>query len=234
MQKWFSITDCGRYILRHEKLFYHNVVARVFGYYSLQIEFPQINFLQGNKISNHYVLNKHIKSELTFLPFADNSIDLIICPHVLEFTPNYHYLLQECYRVLIPNGKIIFTCFNNSSIFKAMLKSQKPFKNSSFINLNIIKSQLNTLNFDIEGGKFFCYVPPINNKKILSTLSCMEKLGDRWIPTLANVFAIVATKKLVTHTLIKSKISISEIKLANELSATCTNNSHYKNIFHFK
>lgn len=215
-------TDCGRYILYHERLFYHNVVSRVFGYYSLQIEFPQIHFLQGNKITSKYILNHDIKSELTFLPFAENSIDLIICPHILEFTNNYHHLLQECYRILIPNGKIIFTCFNNGSIFKPILKSYTIFKNTNFINLDILKAQLNTLNFNIEEGKFLCYVPPFNNKKVLAKLSFMDKIGDRWIPTMASIFTLIATKELVIHNLIQSNLNMNKLKKTIRLGATTT------------
>lgn len=222
-QNWLLLSPIGRYILHYERVFYHNIVPRVFGYYSLQIGLPKINFLQGNKIPNHYILDHDIKASTTFLPFANNSIDLIVCPHILEFTPNYHHLLQECYRILIPNGKIIITSFNKNSFFQRFLRKEQAIKHANFISLNTLKQQLNTLNFFIEGGKFFGFRPPINNAKILSKLSFMDKIGDRWLPTLANNYAIIASKELVTPTIIKSKLQFRELQISPQLRSTAFN-----------
>ena len=137
LQKWLLVTPYGQYILHHEEVFYHNILKHVFGYYALQLNLPQINFLAKNKIPNQYTINKDIKSNNYFLPFNNNSLDLIICPHILELTPNYYYLLQECYRVLIPNGKIVFTCFNDQSLFKILFKYKYNFNYINFINTSI-------------------------------------------------------------------------------------------------
>lgn len=200
------------------------MVQRIFGYYALQLEFDQINFLQGNKISNRYIVNHKIKTRLNFLPFAENSIDLIICPHILEFTPNYHHVLQECYRVLIPNGRIIFTCFNSNSLLALMLHRKLFFKQAKFISLNILKEQLKTLNFEIDGGKFLSYTPPCRDSKLLSKLTIVDKIGARWLPAMANVFAITATKQLLSHNLlINPKLNIPDISITTQLGTTCSN-----------
>ncbi len=226
-QNWLLLSPIGRYTLHYERVFYHNIIPRVFGYYSLQIGLPEINFLQGSKISNHYVLDHDIKASLSFLPFANNSIDLIVCPHILEFTPNYHHLLQECYRVLIPNGKIIITSFNKNSFFQIFLRRENAIKNTNFISLNTLKQQLNTLNFFIEGGKFFGFRPPINNAKILAKLSFMDKIGDRWLPTFANSYAIIASKELITPTIIRSKPQLSDLKLSPKFRTSILEQTQY-------
>lgn len=45
-----------------------------------------------------------IKEDLTQLSFPDNSIDVLICHHVLEHVDEVHKALQEIRRVLNPNG----------------------------------------------------------------------------------------------------------------------------------
>ena len=44
------------------------------------------------------------QADATRLPFADNSIDKIICSEVLEHIPNYEGVLAELMRVLKPEG----------------------------------------------------------------------------------------------------------------------------------
>lgn len=193
LQNWLLNTPHGRYILANERVFYHNFVHNVFGYYAIQVGFPQINLLQNNKIQQHYILGKDIKCDLQFLPFKNNSVDLIICPHILEFSENYPHLLEEFYRILIPDGKLILTCFNNN-LFSNILKKPAALAAGNFIKLNTLKYQLNSLNFRIAGGKFFCYRPLLSNHNIFSKLDWLEKVGDRWFPTSANVFGLTVIK----------------------------------------
>ncbi len=217
LQRWLLYTPLGRHVLRSERNFYRNTVDNLFGYYSLQIGLPQINFLLGNQIPNHYVLGSDINCDLRFLPIASNSIDLIICPHTLEFTHNYHHLLQECYRILIPEGKLIITSFNKSSLLYWFGHKEKLLTKANFVNLNTLKQQLNTLNFRIDGGNFFNYLPPLNNVRHLSYLSWLNKVGNRWFPTMANNYALVASKEVVTHTLVGKVKEVQNPKLQVKL-----------------
>ena len=198
LQQWLLYTPYGRYILMNERMFYHKLVHSIFGYYSLQIGLEGINFLQGNKIPNHYKLGNDVQCELNFLPFENNSIDLILCPHVLEFHNNYYHFLQECYRILSPNGKLIVTSFNSNYLFKYVHKTPFALKQSTKIKLETLKYQLQELNFSIKGGKFFCYLPIINNPHKLSNIRWIDKIGDRWFPTMGHNFGLVITKDVVT------------------------------------
>ena len=51
-------------------------------------------------------------------PFPDNSVDIIYSSHFLEHfqTPDIKFILNECYRVLKPGGKIS-TCVPDASIY---------------------------------------------------------------------------------------------------------------------
>ena len=88
----------GQYILQSEQLLFNQAVSDVFGYHALQIGLPQMNTLSESRISLKLMLLPHGVSksggELPYqqiegipeeLPFANQSIDLVILPHVLEF-----------------------------------------------------------------------------------------------------------------------------------------------------
>jgi ubiquinone/menaquinone biosynthesis C-methylase UbiE len=51
------------------------------------------------------------------LPFATQSLDLVVLPHVLEFAAEPHQVLREVERVLIPEGQVIICGFNPSSLW---------------------------------------------------------------------------------------------------------------------
>lgn len=228
-------TPFGQDLSHNEQIFYHNITRTIFGYYAIQIGLPQINFLQSNKISNKYTIPTQINCNLHSLPFATNSIDLIICPHALEFMPDYETLLQECYRILIPNGKLIITNFNKysplglASLFKGLARHQNAtdklstnitslIPNMNLIGLSDMKKILAKLNFVLHGGKFFGYLPPINNTQTLLNLAWLDKIGDRWLPSCSNTYAILASKETATITPIKPKTQEQQLKSVPELS----------------
>lgn len=49
-----------------------------------------------------------VKADICYLPFDDNSYDVILCNHVLEHIPDDTKAMQELYRVLKPGGYGIF------------------------------------------------------------------------------------------------------------------------------
>ncbi|KGO92577.1 class I SAM-dependent methyltransferase [Flavobacterium subsaxonicum] len=68
--------------------------------------------LSGNFIAD-------FKYDITQLDVASNSLDLIICYHVLEHIENDAKAMEELYRVLKPNGKaLIQTPFKEGDIYE--------------------------------------------------------------------------------------------------------------------
>lgn len=46
------------------------------------------------------------------LPFAPQSLDLLVLPHALEASPDPHAVLREAERVLVPEGRVVIIGFN--------------------------------------------------------------------------------------------------------------------------
>ena len=48
-----------------------------------------------------------VQASMTQLPFADQTIDLVLCYHVLEHVPDDHAAMRELARVLTPGGRAL-------------------------------------------------------------------------------------------------------------------------------
>ena len=81
-------TPLGRYLLRRELAYYETAISDIFGFHALQIGLPSFDFLSGSRITAKHLLDldepAHLYADPAYLPFAENSIDLIVLPHVLE------------------------------------------------------------------------------------------------------------------------------------------------------
>lgn len=211
LDEWLITTPLGRQILIEEHLFFSRSLKNTFGHYAIQLGLPFINFLDHSQIINHYVTsfndsspNINLRCQSNTLPFATESIDLVLCCHIfetLEDTNQCLSLIKECERILAPNGKIIILAFNRLSFF-GLFVNHKDFKNFKLtLSYTELKNLLYETSLYVNGGKFFNYLPPLN-ENILAKLGFLNKIGDRWGPSFSNVYAIIAQKNEVTTNLI--------------------------------
>ena len=96
----------GRYVLGWEQAVLDEIVDGIFGFNALQIGLPQCDFLRANRIPLRQTVSEaaggNVLCELTALPFASHSTDLVVLPHMLEFSDDPHQILREIERILIP------------------------------------------------------------------------------------------------------------------------------------
>jgi len=143
-----------------------------------------------------------VLTEFEELPFATQSLDLVVLPHALELSPDPHHLLREAERVLAPEGKLIVSCFNPYSLWGARQFAGrvlgKPFlpRAGQFISLPRVKDWLKLLDFEVEGGKFGCYRPACRAQPWLDRTRFMDAAGDRWWPVLGAVYLLQAVKRV--------------------------------------
>ncbi|MGC7412575.1 methyltransferase domain-containing protein [Pandoraea pneumonica] len=136
------------------------------------------------------------------LPIATASTDLVVLPHVLEFAENPHDILREVERILVPEGQVIITGFNNLSLWGAREELGKlagaPFlpPGADLIAFTRLKDWLKLLSFDIDRGRFGCYRPPLRGEHWLQRFDFMEPAGDRWWPIFGALYAVRAVKRV--------------------------------------
>ncbi len=213
---WLN-TSPGQYVLAWETLQYSKSVEDAFGFEALQIGLPQLSCLSDNRINHRWQMllpsqpfhaqsHPHIpilcQGSIYDLPFANESMDLIALPHVLEFMENPHEALREVHRILRPEGRIIISGFNPYSLWGIRQYTgnliNHPFlpKEGQFISHRRIKDWLKLLNYSLDRGKFGCYGVPIKKSSRLHGQTFLDKVGDRWWPFLGSVFILSAVKRV--------------------------------------
>ena len=202
-QQWFE-TCLGQYLLEREQSYFDHAVMDVFGYNAIQIGFPQHAFLRTNRMSLQFCTGTEEGVALLavpdFLPIESNSIDLILLPHVLEFSSNPHQILREVQRVLMAEGHVIICGFNPRSLWGirqwfGSAKHNFPW-NGNFISLPRLKDWLALQDLEMTAGGLRCDAPPFNQEKWLRRFNFMEFAGDRWWPISGGVYFLQAIKRV--------------------------------------
>ena len=154
--------------------------------------------------SHEYAARFHwhlIEGNSSELPFANESLDLIVLPHVLEFAADPHQILREVDRVLRPEGRLIISGFNPASLWGArqycsrLIGSPYLPRDGQFISLIRIKDWLKLLNFSLDRGHFGCYKFPLQGQSSMSRMDFLESMGNRWWPIFGAVFLVSAIKR---------------------------------------
>jgi SAM-dependent methyltransferase len=213
----FLRQPAGRYVLDWEQRQLDAVVADLFGYHALQLGLPEIDALRENRMPLRFCASDRLLSaynrrtgdtqvavvnRFEELPFASQSIDLVVMPHILEFADEPHQVLREVDRVLVPEGHVVITGFNPASLWGARQYLARlgasPFlpRDGQFIGLPRLKDWLKLLSFEVNRGRFGCYSPWARTDKWLARWSFMEKAGDRWWPVLGSVYLLTAVKRV--------------------------------------
>jgi SAM-dependent methyltransferase len=228
----FLASPPGRYILDWEQSHFDALVADIFGYHALQLGLPEIDALRENRMPLRLCASDRFPASDRFvaaaaadgnpgggsvvavrprvaaindfaeLPFASQSIDLVVMPHNLEFAPEPHQVLREVDRVLVPEGHLIISGFNPTSLWGVRHATVRlgatPFlpAEGQLISLSRIKDWLKLLSFEASRGRFGCYVPWARTERWLGRWRFMERAGDRWWPVLGSVYFVAAVKRV--------------------------------------
>ena len=197
-------TPLGQHLLFREQSYFDHAVSDVFGFNAVQVGMTQVDFLRNSRIPLRATcgmeVTAQVRADAMFLPFDAQSLDLLILPHVLEFSPNPHQVLREADRVLRPEGRLLLSGFNPRSLWgmtRLFRGAEQGYPwNGSFLNISRIKDWMVLLGMEVAGGSMCCYLPPINRESWLRRLRFMEPAGDRWWAMGGGVYFLQAVKRV--------------------------------------
>jgi SAM-dependent methyltransferase len=230
-------TAPGRYLMQWEQERLDHAVTDAFGFHALQLGLPELEALRANRMPHRWVANASLVDpeamvlpppddrsittqapdipvalhcEYDALPFANQSIDLLVLPHTLELARDPHLTLREVERVLVPEGRLVITGFNPASLWglrqraghakrgMGFGRANPPYlpRAGEFIGYWRLRDWLRLLGFELEGGRFGAYRPPLASERWLERFSWMDPLGDRWWPVFGAAYVLTAVKRV--------------------------------------
>ncbi len=224
----------GEYALRWQQARFDAVVPNEFGFHAVQMGLPGLNPLSLNRMPHR--LTAYLPGEWgleepairtsggpdcsqllldTFeeLPIDSESVDLVILPHVLEFSRDPHQVLREVDRILVPGGRVMISGFNPVSLLGAQQalgqwlgpvvhrlpqRITRPFTpvESKFISVPRLKDWFKLLSFEMSAAEFGFFAPLCETPRWLSRWQFMEKLGDRFWPICGGVYFVTGIKQV--------------------------------------
>ncbi len=225
-------TPPGQYLLAWEQAQLDRVVSNIFGFHAMQFGLPALNALQANRMPHRWLAQDEsaavtssdkpdatglqaagvaavdLRCHFDALPLASRSLDLAVLPHTLETVRDPHETLREIERVLMPEGRVVITGFNRTSLWGMKQRSRRWRRRlgsdtplylpdaGEFIGYRRLRDWLKLLGMDVEGGRFGCYAPAVQSQVWLDRMAWMDKTGDRWWPVFGATYLIVAVKRV--------------------------------------
>ncbi len=221
LSEWLE-TAPGRYVLAWEQAQFDALVADIFGFNAVQIGLLELPALRNNRMPFVFAageptsgpaiddpcdaasarVSAQVQVRLEELPFASQSIDLLVLPHALEFADDPHHVLREVERVLIPEGQVVISGFNPVSLWGLRQVIGRTFnspflpREGQFLSLPRLKDWLKLLGFEVNRGHFGCYRPPFNAERWQARFGFMEGAGDRWWSYGGAIYMVHAIKRV--------------------------------------
>ncbi len=216
LDRWLQ-TPVGSYVRAWEQTCLDELTADIFGFNAVQIGMPHINGLAANRMPNKWLADRRLAwpprfsdalscplltLEFSELPFASQSLDLVVLAHVLEFAAEPHQVLREVERVLMPEGQLIICGFNPASLWGARQAIGRVTgthflpAEGEFISMPRLKDWLKLLNMGVSHSHFGCYAPACRTERWLQRYAFMDKAGAHWWPYFGAVYMVQAIKRV--------------------------------------
>jgi SAM-dependent methyltransferase len=186
----------------------------------LQLGLPELDALRANRMPHRWVATDNPRAgtaagvalhvDYDALPFDSHSLDLVVLPHTLEIARDPHLALREVDRVLVPEGRVVIVGFNPLSLWALRQRlgqlrariargaTRRLYLPSAgeFIGYRRLRDWLRLLSFEVEAGRFGCYLPPVISEQWMRRFDWMEGAGERWWPPFGAVYFVVAVKRV--------------------------------------
>ena len=143
-----------------------------------------------------------VRGHADAMPVSSDSIDIVILPHVIEFEKDPNAILQECERVLVPEGHVIVAGYNAFGLMGAwnLLHRRGAPWNGRFYTAWRVRDWLSALGFDTVASEGCFFRPPLPNARLLHRLQAFERFGPRFCPRMCGTWILVARKRTATAT----------------------------------
>jgi len=210
LSQWFE-SPVGNTVLQAEKQLIMPYLNRMFGYHILQLGCSSRHSLIADSPVGHKVIfapefdgsEKLPVADNEQLPLANDSIDVVVVHHALDFTRDSHTLLREATRVLRPGGQLLIIGFNPLSLWglKKVLKikAEVPWS-GRFISHHRVSDWLKLLELHVEKVEYGLHFLPSRWRKALAASAEAAEINGRFKSPFGGAYLVISTKQVIPIT----------------------------------
>jgi SAM-dependent methyltransferase len=154
-------------------------------------------FMMAKQGVIHWPMEGPIKSALVDefdLPLLESTVDLALVVHGLELTDNPLEMLQEIWRVMAPQGRLVLVAPNRRGLWAGIDSS--PFGHGQPFSRGQLMRLLKDAQFSAISWTYALHMPPSQRKWMLSAGPAMEKVGDWTARRFSGVIIVEAVKQV--------------------------------------
>ncbi|MCZ6828102.1 MAG: methyltransferase domain-containing protein [Gammaproteobacteria bacterium] len=211
LECWFE-NPAGQYLLRRERELVAKLLEQVFGYHLLQLGITRQHGLALDSALNHKIYaaatpaaDIGLVTQADSLPFANDSIDVAVLHHSIDFAENPHQLLREVQRVVAAQGHIIILGFNPWSVFGlgATLRGLYPgsfWGQAAPMSVRRLRDWLHLLGSEVRAVGYTFATPPVGQGRAYRWLARCDSFVTRHNWPLGGAYVLHAQKQVVPLT----------------------------------
>lgn len=128
------------------------------------------------------------------LPLLESMVDVALVVHGLEHAETPLDMLQEVWRVLAPQGRLILVVPNRRGLWAA--SESTPFGHGQPFSSGQISSLLRDAKFTTTQWRSALYLPPFRNETMLKSAKSFDVAGTRVLQRFAGVTIVEAMKQV--------------------------------------
>lgn len=109
------------------------------------------------------------------LPFAESSVNRVLLIHSMENSEQLSWMVQEIWRILTPNGKLLAVVPNRHSLWSR--SSRSPFGHGRPFSITQMRDLLSEQQFMVTKTGSALFMPPTRIKFLWRIADKLEKIG---------------------------------------------------------
>lgn len=204
--EWFSGPQ-GQHVLESERALMDAALAELFGFVMVQLGDwgPRGGLLAARRTPQLVIAAAEagagddvVRCDPAALPFANESVDVLVLPHTLEASRRPHDVMRECERVLVGEGHLVVLGFSPWSAWGARRRigpQRFPFDLPNSIPEQRLCDWLALLGLETLAVRRHLHGLPFESAAALRRGAFLERAGRRWWPQLAGGYVLTARKR---------------------------------------
>jgi SAM-dependent methyltransferase len=128
------------------------------------------------------------------LPLLESVVDLAMVIHGLEHADSPLELLQEVWRVMAPQGRLLLVVPNRRGLWAAA--EHTPFGHGEPFSVSQVETLLKDAKFSVTQRRSALYLPPLSHHRLLQAASAFDAAGSRLFTRFSGVIIMEAMKQV--------------------------------------